>query len=476
MDAFGRIGKKLNCISKGSVLPESPVLERLEERLLLDADPMGHAIARFSGVVDETGYGPQIHVELTPEDFAPTRINATCIGLYVHASDGSALDPALVGVMNVQGQAVIPRYSTTDLPGVSDSLTLYELPYGEYTLTVQGEGGSVGGYLLDVFLVGDADGDGDVDRTDTQAIYGIYGSREGDGRYLPEADANLDGMITSFDVAQHVRNIGVITPISVLSLTGALEPAPTATDEAGIPLTNDPSVSIVGSTAPGVTLDLDTDQDGYDDGTTTAAADGSYELALTLVEGLNQLQVRATDGFGQRCDVLLPIVLDSVAPVVAFSLSSATDSEPMGDDQTTFEIVDLEGTTEPGLLVQLYRDGDLSTPVAEVVADATGSFVFSGIALDEGENPFTVAAMDHAGNVGQSARTIVRGPTDVVLLEGTEFTVEHRVDVVIPAEASSLQIAYEDLQFDMTADFINDAFEVALLDSSGRTVGAHDQQ
>ena len=167
----------------------------------------------------------------------------------------------------------------------------------------------------------------------------------------------------------------------------------------------------------------------------------------------------------------LDLTIDTQAPAVTLTLDPATDSEPVGDNQTTFELVNLLGTTEPGLPVALYHTSDLNTPIAASTADGTGAFSFAGIALILGDNPFIAIATDQTGNQGQADRTVVRAQqgSQIVLIEGSNFEVTHEHPFTVPGEAAHLSFTY-DLDFDTSDNFINDAFEVALLDANGNTL------
>ena len=60
-------------------------------------------------------------------------------------------------------------------------------------------------------LLGDIDGDGDVDRYDFGILAGAYGSSEGDPNYLPEADLDSDGDVDRYDFGIFAANYGTST-------------------------------------------------------------------------------------------------------------------------------------------------------------------------------------------------------------------------------------------------------------------------
>ena len=205
---------------------------------------------------------------------------------------------------------------------------LADLPSGLYHLDVAGERGTVGAFHLEVLLTGDVNGDRKVDMADGTLIRNVFGSSAGDGHYMVEADANRDGLITSFDYALWRRNLGDTTGLNPLTLVAAASPGPAHLPD-GTAVTNAAHLSVQGTTLPGVTVALEAGADGqFDEGTAQADAAGHFALPVTLSEGTNTLLVRAEDGFGQERQVSLPILLDTHPPtVVIASPSSGLDDE-----------------------------------------------------------------------------------------------------------------------------------------------------
>ncbi len=64
------------------------------------------------------------------------------------------------------------------------------------SIEVSGEGGTTGSFRLSAALVGDVDGDGSVTNADRKVIGGLIVDRG----YNVQADANLDGVISSEDL------------------------------------------------------------------------------------------------------------------------------------------------------------------------------------------------------------------------------------------------------------------------------------
>ncbi|MHB8955464.1 MAG: putative Ig domain-containing protein [Pirellulaceae bacterium] len=83
----------------------------------------------------------------------------------------------------------------------------------------------------------------------------------------------------------------------------------------GDDLTNCAAVHLVGTTDPLLTVDLDTDGDGFDDGSTTADELGNFSFVdITLVPGTQLIRMLAGNEFGTTV-VDRAIVLDTLPPV-----------------------------------------------------------------------------------------------------------------------------------------------------------------
>ncbi|WP_182866130.1 putative Ig domain-containing protein [Rhodopirellula sp. JC639] len=170
----------------------------------------------------------------------------------------------------------------------------------------------------------------------------------------------------------------------------------------GIPLTSNESLSVVGQTAPQSRVRLDLATNNESDGQATASAAGTFSFPIEISEGLNSITVEASDSFGQVASRQLFVELDTTPPPLSLFLSQESDSPPIGDRQTTSEKVALNGQTEPGQIVNLFRDGDLNQPVMSTIAGAAGEFRFEELPLAEGKNLFTAEAADVLGNTSQA--------------------------------------------------------------------------
>jgi hypothetical protein len=406
-------------------------LERLEERTLLAGS---NVFAQFSGVVPAAGQIDQIPITLSTSSFTIPGSKAV-IGFQVVQAAGSSLDPAAVTITTSSGTTVTPTYVNADLAGDTQSLALASLPFGSYNLAVGGDDGTSGAFQLNVFLAGDANGDHRVDLSDGSLIKSIYGSVAGDGHYLVAADANLDGMISSFDYTEWRYNLGTSTTITPLTL--ALQTPPgVVTLPSGALATSSPTVTLSGTTEPGASVALETGSDGqFDEGSTTADSSGRFSFSVALTAGANNLQVRASDAFGQQQTSALAVLLDTQAPTI--TLASPAPGLVTNVNPT------LIGTVTDNLVgvatLQAAVDGGA---YAALMFDAAGHFsVTTSLPLDhsaDGSHTIHLIATDLVGNVSPAtnyAFTLDTTPPSLTLTSPPSgLTVNH--DVTITGRAT----------------------------------------
>ena len=196
--------------------------------------------------------------------------------------------------------------------------------------------------------------------------------------------------------------------------------------------------------------------------------DTNFQLDSSA-DGPHTIVVRATDLAGNVSTVgPVEFVLDTIPPAAPeFDLSPESDSAPLGDQVTVFEFVTIEGTTESGATVSLLETGE------QTQADAFGGFTFVGVALALGDNPFTVRAIDRAGNSSDFSQTLRRvTPGLAFLAEGSQFVAEATLPVELGQEEGSRTIRVEfDAQFDDSAQgaAIEDVFAIYLVDPANPT-------
>ncbi len=372
-------------------------IEWLEARCLLAGDAP-NVFATFDGTIAQPNGTDRIKIDLNSGNFNLPNARAV-LGFELEAANGSQLDPQAIQVQDSQGNAVPAIYTNSKLANNTQSLTVSQLSLGNYTLIAGAQQGTSGAFHLAVFLAGDANGSRTVDQADLTAIKNIYGSKAGDGKYLVAADSNLDGLISSFDLAQALTDLGDSTNLNPLTTNIALTPAPTTLGN-GTLVTNSTQVTVSGVTEPGATVQLGTGSDqSFGEGTTTADSSGHYSFPVTLVPGANEIQTRSTDSFGQSQVASIQVSLDTSPPTISVTSPGAyTNSNVVSGVVTD----DLSGVAS--LRAQL--DGGTSFPVS---FDSSGNFSFRTALLLNGtvDGPHTVSlvATDFAGNASAPSTT-----------------------------------------------------------------------
>ncbi|MCS7469110.1 putative Ig domain-containing protein [Stieleria sp. ICT_E10.1] len=381
-------------------------MQSLEPRIVLDADPV-NVFAHLYGEIGESSSRSEIPFQINSDNFLSAR-GTQALGFKVDAVGSGGLDPAAASIRDSGGTYHALNFANNDLSASVSSLVVAELMPGDYTLEVAAQNGTSGAFDVSVFLAGDLNGDGAVQISDRYDLIRLLRSTS----YKIEADVNLDGLLTSFDTAHLLRNYGVSTSIEPLTLTADLDPVAQQSLPDGTPVTAVGAQSVSGLTNPGANIHVDFDSDPAIDVNLSVDAAGGFATPVTLTEGINQISVYASDSFGQSASVVLDVVLDTTAPALSLSLAADSDSDPVGDLQTTFESATVEGMTEPGQTVQLYRNGDLATAVDSTTADPDGKYRFSGQTLQLGSNLFTAIAVDLVGNSNQTNLEVTRVSAD----------------------------------------------------------------
>ncbi len=127
----------------------------------------------------------------------------------------------------------------------------------------------------------------------------------------------------------------------------------------------------------------------------------------TLTDGSYELDISATDLFGQKGSTSLKFTLDTVAPKSTIVLDAASDSGTIGDYRTNLNIVTLTGKTEANTQLNISEQNSAGvSTIATLTSDANGNYQLSGVNLAKGVNSFTIEGTDLAGNTCTNTQDI----------------------------------------------------------------------
>lgn len=180
------------------------LFEALERREMLSAVPPLPVFATGEFSV-ETGRSDasatlnidRSHFQLTSGD--------VLVGIRAIATDDAGLfDPKAPTLKAQSNEPIKALYEFDNVGDTTDGLSIFNLTEDRYHLMLASESGYSGSASIQVSLLGDLDGDQDVDQSDRDHLVGLMRSRD----YDSEADVNGDGRLTSFDFSMLRRNMG----------------------------------------------------------------------------------------------------------------------------------------------------------------------------------------------------------------------------------------------------------------------------
>ena len=199
--------------------------------------------------------------------------------------------------------------------------------------------------------------------------------------------------------------------------------------------------------------------------------DGSFRFSQARLEQINggpladgplTLTLSATDTVGNATHITVPYTLDTQVPVLTLDLDPASDTAPVGDQQTTNDVVTLVGQTEANAIVELVGLGLTTT------ADETGAFTFNNVVLALGANTFTARATDAAGNQRTELRTITRVAANSAPVLNTigNQTIGEETPLTFTATASDGDVPAQALTFSLADGVAGQVPVGASIDSS----------
>ncbi len=170
---------------------------------------------------------------------------------------------------------------------------------------------------------------------------------------------------------------------------------------------NTDTVTVKGQTQPGATVNVN-DQIG------TADAEGNFSVSIALDDGLNAIDVIATDNNGKQGEILLMVNVD-LSQTTSSRSSQGSSSATAGTSQSAVPLkiltpsegadinadtVMVTGQTAPGATVSINDQAD--------IADDSGNFSIP-ISLSDDPNAIDVVSIDDNGNQNEMFLMVNRG-------------------------------------------------------------------
>ncbi|WP_201503390.1 beta strand repeat-containing protein, partial [Psychrobacter aestuarii] len=329
-----------------------------------------------------------------------------------------------------------------------------------------------------------------VNGVQTYTIEGQYGvlviDANGNYTYTPNGATATPGATDSFT---YTLSDGVTTDSAVLTITLSGEPTAPQVDDInnnysaeGVLL----STTIIGTAQAGIIVNVDTNNDGVFEATTTADADGQFSVTLTpALANAADAELTATDGLGNT-SVATPVVGDTVIDVALNSVinNADTNADNIADSSS------VSGTTEANATVDVLVDGVV---VGSGLADNLGNFSITFAPSLLAGQTLSVSATDSYNNSATTAPVVGTGilanldtdqldlgalvtTTNVVvdandvqllgLLEGNESPVSNTTFTVPEGTNGDVVITVEQTALLAVADAVN----VEVYNSSGELV------
>ncbi|MGP8110289.1 MAG: Ig-like domain-containing protein [Thermoplasmata archaeon] len=202
---------------------------------------------------------------------------------------------------------------------------------------------------------------------------------------------------------------GALLPFAATYIVGSGQPTLTLTSPANGTLTNNPTVTVSGTTDPGAALTID-------GAPVAVAVNGSFSKTYSLPDGSHTFVVVAKNAAGLSAQETSTVAVDTTAP--ALSISTPTTGSLTRD-----AVAQVNGTTEPGATVS----------VNGVLAVVSGAGDFSvALPLQEGLNTITAIATDAAGNTATTSVLVTLDtiPPTLTLTSPTAGLTNHTAVVV----------------------------------------------
>lgn len=193
-----------------------PGLESLERREVPSASGLGglHPFALLNGRINSPDRPAVVQFQIQGTRTYSDRAIPVILGLKAVPANGSTVAPKIVALRSLSARTA---HTIQTKGGVLfDSTSIPLSGPATYAVRVKGASETTGPFQIAVFLPGDVNGDGRVDRIDQAAVRAAYGSQAGGPRYIAAADFGQTGKVGLVDLGVVRRNLG--SSLSILGI------------------------------------------------------------------------------------------------------------------------------------------------------------------------------------------------------------------------------------------------------------------
>ncbi|MCA9184892.1 MAG: hypothetical protein KDA99_04710, partial [Planctomycetales bacterium] len=330
----------------------------------------------------------------------------------------------------------------------------------------------------------DVNADGAVSPID--ALLGINYLNSDAPRNLPDRvmdqppyyDVSGDGVVSAIDVLQVINRLsGSRAPLNAAAETD--QGSSTSVDTTGF--VSMPLIQLPGELAQNVSLQI-TQLKGAaelrafglfvmdgDSGAVGGVMPSEWEYAATVLQ--SEHNQRFDMGEAENGE---PITSEPIIGSSYVGLYLLQSRQPTGSSEDHIRIMQVS----PGVYDIAWEENHSVWPGLPRVGDRGFDDALYRVTIGEPVDshcPFPNDLADwrvtQSGGSLSGQGTVVAENCTAIMTEGDSFVVTLERDFVIPAEPAALSFTFADLNFDTTdPDFINDAFEVALVDEFGNSL------
>lgn len=169
-----------------------------------------------------------------------------------------------------------------------------------------------------------------------------------------------------------------------------------------------------------------------------------------------------------------PVSSPSARQLTAPEVSPETVTADNTDFSETTTVTDVGSgaeVTQPETTTSIKAAREINIAKASTPEAATSDFQMVTNVVSRFTEDLAGWTAEEFGGSDEERGTVVSENENAVLREGDSFQVSMRKSFVVPENAGSITFTFEELSFDTTdPDSINDAFEVALFGSDGRSL------